>query len=106
VSGDADLESFDFAELAFAFGFADPVDEVVAVTRTDAPSPSRPVRTATIDKPDYQCDIILIGDRMAGTTAHRRHPDERTQRQHRCERPARVVANSPATRHAAPDRAI
>src|ERR1022692_2869800 len=40
---------------------------------------------------------------MAGTTARRRHPDERTQRQHRCERPARVVANSPATRPATPD---
>jgi hypothetical protein len=37
------------------------------VTRTGAPSPSRPVRTAAVDKPDYQCDIILIGDRVADT---------------------------------------
>jgi hypothetical protein len=32
-----------------------------------------------MDKPDYQCDIVLIGDRVADATADRRHPDERTQ---------------------------
>src|SRR5580704_13974617 len=52
----------------------------------------------------YQCDIMLIGDRVADTAAHRRHPDERIQRQHRRETPAQVVANSPATRPATPDQ--
>jgi hypothetical protein len=51
-----------------------------------------------------QSDIMLIGDWVTDTTAHRWHPDERTQRQHRCERSARVVAISPATRHAPPDQ--
>jgi hypothetical protein len=39
----------------------------------------------------------------ADTTLRRDHPDERAQQQHRCERFARVVAISPATRHAPPD---
>ena len=32
---------------------------------------------------------------MTDTAGDRRHPDARTQRQHRCERPARVVATPP-----------
>jgi hypothetical protein len=63
----------------------------------------RHVSTVTIDK-HYQSDIMLIGGRVADTTAHRGHPDERTQRQHLCERSARVVAISLATRHAPPDQ--
>src|SRR5215831_8826419 len=43
---------------------------------------------------------------MAGATDRRGHPDERTRRQHRCETPARVVAISPATRHATPDKSM
>lgn len=46
----------------------------------------------------YQYDSILIDDRVTNTTLRRGHPDERTQRQHRCEGPARVVAISLATR--------
>jgi len=39
--------------------------------------------------------------------ANRRHPDERIRRQqHRCERPARVVGISPATRHATRDQPL
>ena len=64
---------------------------------TLAPYPSRHARTATI-KVSYQYDSILIDDRVTNTTLRRGHPDERTQRQHRCEGPARVVAISLATR--------
>src|SRR6266566_5936041 len=52
----------------------------------------------------YQSDIIFIDGRVTDTAGDRRHPDARTQRQHRYERPARVVAGSPATRHMAPDQ--
>jgi len=54
----------------------------------------------------YQGDITFIGDRVAGITSAGGDRHERSQRQHRCERPARVVANSAATRHAAPDQPI
>src|ERR1700691_6314362 len=43
---------------------------------------------------------------MAAATVVRRYPDERIQRLHRSERPARVVGVSPAIRHAAPDQPI
>jgi hypothetical protein len=52
----------------------------------------------------YQSDIIFMTGRVADTAGDRRHPDARTQRQHRCERSARAVANSPPTRHTAPDQ--
>ena len=45
-----------------------------------------------------------MAGQVTDTAGDRRHPDARTQRQHRCERLARVVADTPATRHTASDQ--